>query len=218
MSSTSTISVLLCARGNRELLPMVLECYRAQDYPNLELVAVIDGKDSTYDLVKDIPGVVAPYMEHSENLATKRNIGIRAAHGEIVVHFDSDDWSGPERISHQIVGLGENKVVGYSRAWWYDTRRKIAAYPSCGLWGAALCYDRLWALDHPWDETKWMCEDAWFLQSARDQNAAVELEGGDNFVALAHDGNAARPFGYQGWEIQPNENLPEGFRRGYVRD
>src|SRR5208283_5323697 len=127
MSSTSIISVLLCTRNNRKTLPMVIESYLSQDYPNLELVAVIDGEDTTYELFKDVPNLVAPYMEHSAaNLSIKRNIGIRAAHGDIIVHFDSDDWSGPGRVRHQVEAMAGAKVVSYSKAWWYDTRRQLA--------------------------------------------------------------------------------------------
>ena len=141
-------------------------------------------------------------------------MGIRAARGDLIVHFDSDDWSGPDRISHQAEWLSHGlKVVGYSRAWWYDTRNKLAAYPRCGLWGASLCYERQWALDHPWDEDRISCEDAWFLEPARSQGVSGEMEGGDNFVALAHGGNTMRPFGYEGWGIREYQELPAGFRQ-----
>ncbi len=149
----------------------------------------------------------------ADNLAQKRNAGVRAARGDVIIHFDSDDWSGPARIRHQMEELRRDhlSVVGYGSAFWYDVRRKVAAYPPCWLWGATLCYQRTWALEHPWDETLRMCEDVRFLEAARG-NLAV-IDGGSNFVALAHEGNAPRPFGEQGWETVPNETLPEGFRR-----
>ena len=214
MSSTSTISVLLCTRNNRETLPIAINSYLSQDYPYLELVAVIDGDDSTYDLVKDIPGVVTPYMEHfAANLSIKRNIGIRAAHGEYIVHFDSDDWSGAGRVRHQLEAMAGAKVASYNKAWWYDTRRQIASYASCGPWGASMCYEREWALEHPWNENQLTCEDGLFLETARDSGMLVELDGGSNFVALSHGGNLPRPFGDQGWEIAANSQLPAEFRK-----
>jgi hypothetical protein len=108
------------------------------------------------------------------------------------------------------------KVVGYSKAFWYDTRSNQASYASCGLWGASLLYEREWALKHPWDETKMTCEDGHFLKPAEESAKVVDIEGLDNFVALAHGGNAARPFGMPGWPIVANDRLPEGFRE-YVR-
>lgn len=200
------VSVLLCTHNSRALLPIAIESYLSQDYENKELMVIDDGDDLIADMVKGIPGVHY-HLVPAQNLAEKRNVAIRLAKGDIIVHFDSDDWSGPQRIVHQVKALGNHKVVGYNKAWWYDTRRKVATYASCGLWGATLCYDRQWALEHPWDETQTSCEDAWFLMHTR----AGELEGGENFVALAHEGNAPRPFGEPGWRIIGNEMLPEGF-------
>ncbi len=119
--------------------------------------------------------------------------------------------------SHQMKHMRDQmKVVGYSKAFWYDTRSNQASYASCGLWGASLLYEREWALEHPWDETKMSCEDGHFLKPAEESAKVVDIEGGNNFVALAHGGNAARPFGMPGWPIVANSELPEGFRE-YVR-
>src|ERR1019366_781487 len=199
--SVPMISVLLCTHNSRALLPIAIESYLSQEYENKELIVIDDGDDLIADMVKGIPGVHY-HLVPARNLSQKRNAGIRLATGEIIVHFDSDDWSGPGRISHQVEHLIAHnlKVVGYSKAWWYDTRRSLATYATCGLWGATLCYDRQWALEHPWDETHTTCEDAWFLGQLG-QNEVGALEGGSHFVALAHNGNAQRPFGEPGWRI-----------------
>ena len=203
----STISVLMCTHNSRRFLPMALKSYLSQDWADRELVVVDDGDDPIEDLVT---GIAQYHWFPAKNLAQKRNEGMRRAKGKFVVHFDSDDWSGPGRISDQIQNLGHNKVIGYGKAWWYDTRRKMASYADCGLWGATLMYERQWALDHPWDETRVTCEDAQFLQEAIGRT--VEMAGGDNFVALAHEGNAVRPFGASTWPIVVGDMLPEGFR------
>jgi len=210
------VSVLLCTKNNRKLLPLAIGSYLAQDYSNLELVAVIDGDDSTYDLVKDIPNVVTPYFDHNaQNLATKRNIGIRAAHGDIIVHFDSDDWSGAERVSEQVklLQLASFKAVGYSSAFWYDMTRELTTYCTCGVWGATLAYYRNYALENPWNEEVDVCEDIWFLNPLRILGQLGDMAGGENFVALAHGNNAQRPFGQRGWEILANSKLPSEFKK-----
>lgn len=207
-----TTSVLLCTHDSRKMLPLAIESYLQQDYPSLELVVVDDGSDPIYDMVKDLPGLHYRWLP-AENLSQKRNAGIAAARGEFIAHFDSDDWSGPRRISEQVEKLTQEnaKVVGYSKAFWFDVRKNISCYASCGLWGAALTYERQWALGHPWDETKVSCEDGWFLKPAIESGVAVEMDGGDNFVALQHNGNAERPFRQSGWAIVGNEQLPKGF-------
>jgi glycosyltransferase involved in cell wall biosynthesis len=198
-------------------LPLAIQSYLSQDYENKELIVIDDGDDLIQDMVKDIPGV-RYYFYPADNLSQKRNAGLRFAEGDVVIHFDSDDWSGPGRMRHQVEHLQGRKVTGYSKAFWYDTLTDRATYASCGLWGATLCYDRKWALSHPWDETRINCEDAFFLAPAVDENVIGEQEGGENFVALAHRRNFARPFGQSGWGIIANELLPEGFRRAYVRN
>lgn len=212
--STNVVSVLLCTHNSRRFLPMVLDCYRAQDYEDRELVIIDDGDDLIADLIEDMSGVT--YIHHpARNLAAKRNVGLRFARGEYVAHFDSDDWSGPGRISHQLgmIHLFALKVVGYSQAFWYDTRQQLATFAQCGLWGATLCYERAWGLAHPWDEMRDTCEDAWFLDPAmKDLGALGEMSGDGHFVALAHERNAPRPFGEPGWDMIPCKALPAGFR------
>ena len=204
------VSVLFCTHNSRALLPIAIESYLSQDYPDRELVVIDDGDDLIEDMVRDLPGVQY-HLVSAENLSQKRNAGIRLAKGELIAHFDSDDFSGPRRISHQVAGMQGAKVAGYGKAFWFHTGKKLTTYASCGVWGATLCYERNWALEHPWNEASRFCEDVWFLDQAKGMIA--DLDGGDNFVALAHDGNAARPFGQPGWEIVSNETLPAGFRK-----
>ncbi len=211
MGISVVVSVLLCTHNSRKLLPIAIHSYLSQDYKDTELVVIDDGDDLIEDLVTGIAGLQYHHFP-ARNLSEKRNYGLKVAKGDTVVHFDSDDWSAPDRISHQVDALNGRKVVGYVKAWWYDTRKKIASYANTGLWGASLCYDRKWALKHPWDERKYICEDAWFLEPAREQGVVGELEGGNRFVALAHDGNMERPFGHDGWGIVASDRLPAGFR------
>lgn len=211
------VSVLLCTHNSRELLPIAIDSYLSQNYPNRELVVVDDGDDLIEDMVKDIPNVQY-HLFPARVLSQKRNAGIRFARGGIITHFDSDDWSGPERITNQVDFMfrGNFKVVGYNKAYWYDIRKKITTYASCGVWGAALTYNKAWALKHPWNETQCMCEDVLFLNPVLKDNLLGAMNGDMNFVALAHSNNAERPFGQIGWEIISNDCLPNMFKMKYL--
>ena len=209
------VSVLLCTHGRRSLLPLALESYNSQNYPELELL-VID--DCEYDPIEDMLVNVlnARYLWHSsKNLSQKRNFGIQQAQGEIIVHFDSDDWSGAERISEQVrlLQLASFTAVGYSSAFWYDIQRELTTYCTCGVWGATLAYYRDYALENPWNEEVDVCEDIWFLNPLRILGQLGDMAGGENFVALAHGNNAQRPFGQRGWKILLNTKLPNEFKK-----
>ena len=222
------VSVLLCTNNARAFVEtLALPSYRSQDYPNLELVIVEDGPGTILDLVEDIPGLnYIRLAQGADTLSEKRNIGCRAAHGEYICHFDSDDWSAPGRVSEQVNALRghpNDQVTGYgSNVLWYDFVDKQASRYTGSIWGANLTYWRSYALDHPWDETVTNAEDSAFLEPARIRNVVVSCDGGQNFVATLHSGNARRPIGQvfsvvgnvriPCWPVVPISELPEGFR------
>jgi glycosyltransferase involved in cell wall biosynthesis len=198
------------------MVPMALESFRSQDHEPLELVVVDDGLEPIKDLVESIPN--CQYIWHpAKNLSEKRNVGIRAAHGLVIAHFDADDWSGPHRIYHQLDALLKRpaaRVNGYDRAYWYDFVRKQASKYQGIVWSATMIYWREWALGNPWDETRSFCEDEPFVRRAREKNVLMAMDGGPHFVATMHDRNARRtPGDQQRWPIVAVEQLPPAFRQ-----
>ena len=208
------VSVLLCQRNCRELAStLAIPSYLQQDYPNLELVVVEDGTESILDLVEDIPNLV--YLQHpADNLSQKRNAGIRSAHGEIIVHLDADDWSGPHRVSDQVEMLRANpeaQIAGYGKALWFDFVTGKASHYRGSPWGASIAYRREYALAHPWNETVSLAEDGPFINGT----PCVSKDGAQNFVATLHTKNARRAaVGMPDfWPFVDLRQLPEGFRR-----
>lgn len=207
------VTVLLCHNSLRHLVHLALDSYRNQDYEPRELVVVDDGPEPILDLMVGIPTCL--YFYHpSKNLSAKRNFGVRAAKGQLIVHQDADDWSGPGRISDQVAMLGDSQVGGYGPAFWYDFVSKKASYYRGYIWGASMIYRRDYALANPWLEDCSVAEDQKFLRPAQMQKSVAQCDGGQNFVATMHDRNARRPAGAtQMWPYVPLHDLPEGFRR-----
>lgn len=211
------VTVLMCTRDRRPRVIEALACYKAQDYANLELVVVDDGADRVDDLLENIPNATYLYYP-APNLSAKRNAGITlAAHGAFVCHFDDDDWSAPDRISHQVALLLANpklQVVGYDTCYWWDEVRNCASQYRGSIWGATLCYRKSYAEANPWDESRALAEDGPFISLARTEGLTLGLDAAHRMVAVMHDGNARRGYDPHFWPIIPTADLPQGFRAG----
>lgn len=144
-------------KNRREFVARALYYFEKQDYPNKELVVVDDGDDLVVDLASQYPYVryLAPQYAHTVGL--KRNIACEAAQGEIICHWDDDDWYAPSRLSYQVEPLltGEVDVTGLHLQHVLDIRQmqgwSCADAPSTlvgveGMhYGTALYRKHLWA-------------------------------------------------------------------------
>lgn len=212
------VSCVLCTRNNRHMIPVAIASYLSQYWPNKELVVVDDGEDCIYDLVKDIPGVVIPHLDaKAPNLSVKRNIAARAARGEILMHLDSDDWSAPTRIHHQVEALRSvpgAQLSGYHTAYFWDeidTQASCYHGPHNYSWGPCLCYYREFVLANPWPEWIAFCEDNNFVQVAQQRNQMVAVDGSGQIVVRLHKDNGRRAYGVGDWPLIPTEQLPKDF-------
>ncbi len=108
------ISCIMPTKNRRAFVAQALRYFERQDYPNKELIVVDDGEDLVVDLISQYPYVryLAPQYMHS--VGGKRNIACEAAHGEIICHWDDDDWYAPTRLSYQVAPLltGEADITG----------------------------------------------------------------------------------------------------------
>ena len=86
---------------NRQgLIPVALKCFLSQDWPDKELVVIDDGAAKVGELVKQlVPDAVYIYLAKKQVIGVKRNLACEAAGGEVICHFDDDDWSAAARVS-----------------------------------------------------------------------------------------------------------------------
>lgn len=91
-----------------------LRSLRANSRDDFEFLLVDDcSTDGTPEILeqaaRDLPGAVLLRHEQNGGLATARNTGLDASHGEYVTFLDGDDWVAPgyfERLVAAIEGLG----------------------------------------------------------------------------------------------------------------
>jgi O-antigen biosynthesis protein len=203
-------SCIMPSANRRGFVPWALRMFLAQDYGNKELLIIDDGDDAVSDLIPAHPQIRYLRAEPGRTLGAKRNLGCECARGEIILHWDDDDWYAPWRIGYQLERLqvGDFDLCGIACAFFVDTHGGQAweyVYPggrSPWLCGAALCYRKSFWEEHRFPDVR-VGEDTRFVSSARGARVGM-LEDNRFFVARIHAGNTCpkRPVGGR-WQARP---------------
>ncbi|MEW6734677.1 MAG: glycosyltransferase, partial [Acidobacteriota bacterium] len=112
------VSCIMPTYNRRAFIPLTLQLFLNQDYPNKELVIVDDGNDSIRDLTANIADVHYFHLPSRTSIGAKRNFAFQQAHGEIIAHWDDDDWYAPDRLRYQVMPilLGKADITGLENA------------------------------------------------------------------------------------------------------
>ena len=190
LKANPLVSCIMPTRNRRGYVARAIEYFLRQDYPAKELVILDDGDDPIDDLVPEVPGIGYHRLEHRTVLGAKRNLACELATGDLIAHWDDDDWQAPDRLSLQASRLsgGDADLCGAgsllfwdpqgNRAWrytWPNGRRVWAV-------GTSLCYPKsLWRRT-PFSEVPTGEDTRFIWQSAvsrladvRDENCVVGL-------------------------------------------
>lgn len=126
-------------------------------------------------------------------IGTMRNIGCANARGDVIAHFDDDDYSAPERLADQIARLRSTgcAVTGYhtmrftdGNHWW-----RYRGFPAYAL-GTSLCYRRDWWARHHFPALQ-VGEDNGFVEAAVAARQLVTADAGDLMWATIHPTNTS---------------------------
>jgi hypothetical protein len=200
---TSLVSCIMPTANRRHFVPEAIACFLRQDYASCELLILDDGAEAVEDLVPDEPRVRYVRCEPGLTLGGKRNRACELAAGEIIAHWDDDDWYPPNRLSRQVIALIDRDadVCGSSRLYYRDTDRTRAweyAYQRPGRpWvaGNTLAYRRV-----AWERTRFrdvrVGEDSHFVWRHAGSRV-VDLADPRLCVGTIHPGNTSpkRPAG-----------------------
>ena len=109
------VSVCTPTFNRRPFIPIMLQCFLNQDYPKdrMEWIIVDDGTDPIQDIIdkSNISQIQYFRQEKKMSLGEKRNFMHSKAKGTIIVYMDDDDYYPPERVSHAVDTLTNNKDV-----------------------------------------------------------------------------------------------------------
>ena len=168
------VSVLTPTYNRRKFIPYLIECFKAQEYPQekMEWIILDDGTDKVGDIFSN-SGLknVRYYSEDIKlNIGAKRNKLNELAKGDIMVCFDDDDYYCKERVSHAVTKLMANKtadICGSSELYMYYTDNKkiynIGPYNQNHATNGTMAYKKAYFKNHKYDETVTHAEETSFL-------------------------------------------------------
>lgn len=223
-NSAPLVSCVLPTKNRARFIPQAIRCYQAQTYPHKELLIIDNGLDGTEALIpRDDPSIRYYRITGSHVTGYMRNVCGHYAQGEILCHFDSDDWSAPERVADQVARLGVTGVVtGYHAMLFYDERDgrcyhwQTHTVPIAYVLGTSLCYRREWWQRHRF-QTVLIGEDVLFFRKAHKEarQRTSSVPAGELMVARVHHQQTSRKsLSRNTYTPVTLEWLPEAFRCG----
>jgi glycosyltransferase involved in cell wall biosynthesis len=117
------VSIILPTYNRKLLLDLALQSIFGQTYTDYEIVVIDDAStDGTVDwLQTTYPQLKVIALNHNQGAAVARNVGIRAAQGNIIAFLDSDDqWHG-QYLEKQVQSLADHPKAMLSYTQSYST-------------------------------------------------------------------------------------------------
>lgn len=200
-TSLPLVSCIMPTHNRRSLAAQALRYFLRQDYPRRELIIVDDGTDPIEGLVPPDPRIRYFYLKPKQTIGAKRNLGCRQAAGEIIVHWDDDDWYGRNRISYQVQPLIEGRAdlcgldtgciynIVENTFWSYEPRLHTSMFYA-DIHGGSIVYAKhLWERHGKYPDIN-LAEDAAFLRLLAGKARIAKLPNRDVFIYIRHDHNA----------------------------
>ena len=106
------VSVVVCAYNAADTIDDCLKSLSALTYPNAEIIVVNDGsRDLTGEIARRYPKAQVIDVPNG-GLSAARNIGMRAATGEIVAYTDADVRVDPDWLTYLVQPILSGSYVG----------------------------------------------------------------------------------------------------------
>ncbi len=166
------ISVIIPAHNEEKYVARAVVSVKKSSWKNVEVIVVCnDCKDDTL-LVSRKLGCHA-ISTKKRGVSRARNIGARAAKGEILCFLDADSELSPDLLGEVVLAVSRGAVGGYTR-----TRGDDSSLPTSLMWflgnigraffpaasGFCFCRKNFFI---PYDESKDIAEDTYFLLALR---------------------------------------------------
>lgn len=193
------VSCILPTANRYKYIPLAIDYFLQQDYSNKELIIIDDGKESIGSIVPDDAQIKYYYTEPLGTVGVKRNYACDKANGEIIMHWDDDDWHASDWISKQVefLLLSEADICGIEHVhffspitdtFWAGTAMNRNHPSNAHPWlnGATLAYWKSFWKKHPFLDKQKGEDDEFVMRSGAKIFAHDYIDG---FVALLHPNN-----------------------------
>src|SRR5262245_53649667 len=197
MNSQPLVSCIMPTYNRRRFLLHSIKWFLRQDYPNCELLIVDDGTDQISDCVPADKRIRYIRLDQKLSIGAKRNLACEKTHGDLIMHWDDDDWMASNRISYQVTMLMREGglICGLRQMLFCDLQTGgtwLYEYPGsqrAWLAGGSLLYTRDFWRRSPFPNIQ-VGEDARFVW-AGDVNRLVVIPDYRFYVAMIHPGNTS---------------------------
>lgn len=199
MSGGPLVSCVMPTRDRRAFVPRAIEYFQRQDYLNRELVILDDGTDPVSDLVPADPRIRYVRLSGSWTLGTKRNACVEESRGDLIMHWDDDDWMAPHRITYQVDALNREaaEACGVRQMLFYELENGqvwLYEYPAGQkrwLAGGSLLYTRDFWRRSPFPSVQVGSDTRFVWSQHRRLDRAITLSDYNFYVAMIHPGNTS---------------------------
>jgi glycosyltransferase involved in cell wall biosynthesis len=226
------VSAIMPTRSRPALSQTALSCFLQQTYTPRELIILDDEDDPSFP--DSLPyelnagwGFSVRYCRHKDRLSigAKRELCCQMALGDVIIHFDSDDWSDPNRMQEQTdLLLSSGKVMtGYHSLLFWDMRNALGYFwkgnPGFAC-GTSMCYTREFWESHRWPDMRrpggpitGPASDNEQVKAANTVGGISTVDGRGMCIARAHGNNSssAQRIGQNAWPLIAAKEFPPLF-------
>ena len=186
------VSCIMPTADRHKFVPHAIRYFLRQDYLNKELVIIDDGDDDIAEYIPVDSAIRYFRLTRKQPVGTKRNLACEEARGELIAHWDDDDWMSPRRLSYQVGALrqAEGEVCGLQRMLFYQISTgntwlyRLPSYLGKWIIGGSLIYTRDFWRCGPFPPL-WIGSDTKFISSHSLKNA-VYVSDISIYVAIVH--------------------------------
>jgi glycosyltransferase involved in cell wall biosynthesis len=212
------VSCIMPTADRREFVPQAIRNFLAQDYGPCELIVLDDGRDSVADLIPQHDRIRYLRLDRKSTVGTKRNIACELAQGELIAHWDDDDWMAPGWLRSQVRVLLDQgaDICGLDKVFFYAPDTRLAwqyVYDGRMPWvcGGTLCYRRDFWRAAPFADIS-VGEDNAFVWGQRSKRVAMNPDQ-HLYVARVHARNTSpKDVLNRRWRSYPVEQIEQLMR------